>query len=210
MPRKPRQERSKATVEALIDAGFKVVAERGLAGTTAQHVADRAGVGIGSFYEYFANKEALFAEMFRRMGMDIVQLIQVLTPDLVRMDIRAAIRYMLSKVSELLRRDDGVYLPCAQQALRAPEHVVDREPVQRALINLAMQYLMHNPEYLRTQNASVGLYIFIHGGMQAFMHHLNEKNPAISFEQLVDGLANMIGHYAEREMQLLKEKSQPA
>ncbi len=33
---------------------------------------------------------------------------------------------------------------------------------------------------------------------------MNERNPVISFEELIDGLANMIGHYLEREMQMVE------
>lgn len=200
-PRKPRQERSKATVEAIVDAGFHVVAERGLAATTTQHIADRAGIGIGSFYEYFPNKEAVFTELFNRLTADTARLIREESPALVRMEIRDAIRHILYRVSEMLLGGGGAYLRCAQHGLRS-DGLIDRAPVQRALSELAMQYLMHHPQYLRARQTPAIIYVFIHGGMHAFIHHMNEKAPLITFEQLVDGLANMVGHFAERELQI--------
>lgn len=202
-PRQPRQKRAKATVEAILEATFSVVAERGLQNTTAQHIADRAGVGIGSFYEYFPNKEAVFEEIFGRVIDETVGIIRDLTPLMVNLPVREAIREMLVKVGEMLRRDDGKLLRCAQHALRA-ETELNRAPIEQALRELAVQYLLKHPEYLRMNgNPSISIYIFIHGGMHAFIHHMNERNPVISFDELVDGLANMIGHYVERELQLV-------
>ena len=63
MPRNPSQQRSIATVNAIIKAGFICVAEKGLAATTTRHIAAVAGVGVGSVYEYFKNKEAIYSAM---------------------------------------------------------------------------------------------------------------------------------------------------
>ena len=55
----PRQRRALATVEALVEAATYILARQGLGGFTANKVADKAGVNIASFYQYFPNKEAL-------------------------------------------------------------------------------------------------------------------------------------------------------
>jgi AcrR family transcriptional regulator len=57
--RAPRQARSEATVDAIVDAATRILAKRGYLGTTTNHIAERAGVSIGSFYEYFRNKDAV-------------------------------------------------------------------------------------------------------------------------------------------------------
>jgi AcrR family transcriptional regulator len=66
-PRKlPRQARSQATVDALLDATAQVLVERGYARTTTNAVAERAGVSVGSLYQYFPNKDALVAALHDR------------------------------------------------------------------------------------------------------------------------------------------------
>lgn len=57
--RTARQARAKHTVETILEGGARILAERGWAGFTTATVAARAGVSIGSLYEYFPNKEAL-------------------------------------------------------------------------------------------------------------------------------------------------------
>jgi AcrR family transcriptional regulator len=66
-PRKrPRQERSRATVTAILDATAQVLIRHGFDGLTTNHVAEAAGVSIGSLYQYFPNKEAMVGALIER------------------------------------------------------------------------------------------------------------------------------------------------
>ncbi len=63
-PRKrPLQARSRRTVDAVLKAAGQVFTRRGYAGTTTNHIAERAGVSIGSLYEYFPSKDALLVAL---------------------------------------------------------------------------------------------------------------------------------------------------
>ena len=66
-PRKtPAQARSRATVDAIIQAATYILTKVGWEGLTTNAIAERAGVNIGSLYQYFPNKEAVIAELQRR------------------------------------------------------------------------------------------------------------------------------------------------
>jgi AcrR family transcriptional regulator len=66
-PRKqPSQQRSKDTVDAILDATTRVLKQVGFDGLTTNAVAERAGVSIGSVYQYFPNKEALVSALIDR------------------------------------------------------------------------------------------------------------------------------------------------
>ena len=76
-PRKsPRQARSKVTVEAILTAAAQVLIEQGYEGATTGRIAERAGVSIGSLYQYFPNKEALVAALIERHADQIVEIMQ--------------------------------------------------------------------------------------------------------------------------------------
>ena len=64
MPRKPRQARSLATVDAIIDAGFLCVCRHGLQGATTNHIAAAAGLSTGSAYTSLA-----FGQQLERLGI---------------------------------------------------------------------------------------------------------------------------------------------
>ena len=67
-PRKlPAQRRSQQTFDAIVDACTQLLPILGYAGTTTNHIAERAGVNIASLYEYFPGKDAIVAQVAERL-----------------------------------------------------------------------------------------------------------------------------------------------
>lgn len=64
--RRPEQERSKQTVEDILDAAALVLKQVGIEQTTTDRVAERAGLSVGSLYQYFPNKIALYEALMAR------------------------------------------------------------------------------------------------------------------------------------------------
>lgn len=62
----PKQERSRRRFEQLLSATEDLILEGGVENLTTNHVAERAGVPIGSLYQFFPNKEALLAALTER------------------------------------------------------------------------------------------------------------------------------------------------
>lgn len=100
-PRKrPRQERSRATVDTILAATARVLVKRGFDGLTTNAVADAAGVSIGSLYQYFPNKEALVAALIERhvetmnsaVLSELTRVAQLPIPEAVRAVIELTIR----------------------------------------------------------------------------------------------------------------------
>lgn len=68
-PRKlPRQARSRALVDATVEAAARILAKQGREALTTNLIAEKAGVSIGSFYQYFPNRDAIIAAVAERHG----------------------------------------------------------------------------------------------------------------------------------------------
>lgn len=199
MPRKPVQERSRATVDAIVEAGFVCVARHGIANTTTRHIADVAGIGVGSLYEYFANKEAVFDAMNERFVADIVRLIRELTPQLVTLDLEPALALLFRSFGEFLTADDERYLRVARQIANADAKNYI-EPVSQALLDLLMQFVLRHPELIQLPDIQTMSYVLIHAGIFTVLHHLTSENPPISYEQLSQGFAALLSSYAEHQL----------
>jgi AcrR family transcriptional regulator len=70
--KKPVQARSSHTVEAMFDATIQVLLNGGIERLTTTRVAERAGVSVGSLYQYFPNKRALMAAVLERHLLHVV------------------------------------------------------------------------------------------------------------------------------------------
>lgn len=68
-----RQARSEATREALLRAASEVVGERGYAEASIALITQRAGVGQGTFYNYFPTRQAILDELLPRLGRRMLQ-----------------------------------------------------------------------------------------------------------------------------------------
>lgn len=196
MPRKPTQQRSRATVDAIIEAGFICVARHGVANTTTRHIADVAGIGVGSLYEYFANKEEIFDAMNKRFVDDIVLLIREITPQMLGLEIEPAIELVFRHFGKFLTRDDERYLKVARQIVQADtkDYV---EPVSKALMDMLMQYIMAHADLMRLPDIPTMAYIIINGGIFTVLRHLSSDKPPITFTQLSRGLASLVNSYVQ-------------
>jgi AcrR family transcriptional regulator len=59
----PTQQRAQVTVEAMLNAAIKLLKHGGASSITTNRVAETAGVSIGSVYQYFPNKRAIFISL---------------------------------------------------------------------------------------------------------------------------------------------------
>lgn len=76
-PRKqPVQGRSEATVAALFEASIQVLLAVGYRKLTTTRVAERAGVSVGTLYQYFPNRQALITSVIERYLEEISSSVQ--------------------------------------------------------------------------------------------------------------------------------------
>ncbi len=64
--RQPKQARALVTRDAILEAATQILERHGEAAFTTNRVAERAGVSIGTLYQYFADKQAILAALARR------------------------------------------------------------------------------------------------------------------------------------------------
>ena len=65
-PRPVRQQRSRETLDRLLDAAEAVLAEEGLEAATVPRIADRAGMSVGAVYRRFPDKDAVLRAVYGR------------------------------------------------------------------------------------------------------------------------------------------------
>jgi AcrR family transcriptional regulator len=65
-PRKRQEERSEASVAAVLDAGLALFSTQGYRATTLREIASRAGLSVGNIYHHFPDKLAIYQRLIDR------------------------------------------------------------------------------------------------------------------------------------------------
>jgi AcrR family transcriptional regulator len=141
-PRKsPSQERSKRTVERILDAATRIFHEHGYSGATTNDIADEADVSIGSLYQYFPNKDAVLVALTQR---HIESTTTELTNLLVELPSESELETILRTVVDFLvsQHDlDDLHLLVMHQAPRTHEINVALERAKSHLVELTSETL---------------------------------------------------------------------
>ena len=123
-PRKhPRQPRSIATVDAIVEAAARVFSERGYAGGSTNRIAQTAGVSIGSLYEYFPNKGSILVAVAERhlgrMMADVDRLLEAALAE--RESLECLLRRFVDAMLEVHERDPDLHHVVFAEAPHPPE-----------------------------------------------------------------------------------------
>jgi AcrR family transcriptional regulator len=122
-PRKaPSQERSRLTVEAILDAAAHVFEANGYSAGTTNRIAERAGVSIGSLYQYFPNKDAVLVALTERHieegAAAVAPLLAGLGPDV---PLERALRDLVGAMVRAHRSRPALHRVLVEEAPRPPE-----------------------------------------------------------------------------------------
>jgi AcrR family transcriptional regulator len=131
----PSQSRSILTVEAILEGAAQILERNGLEGYTTNEIAERAGVSIGSLYQYFPSKDAVTIALIDRESATLVDEVKaaLLIPDfrqaLCAM-IETAVRHQLQrpKLAQLLDFEESrlsSFMPISSNTLAVHSAIVD-------------------------------------------------------------------------------------
>lgn len=101
--RQPRQERSRATVDVIVEATTRVLLKHGYEALSTNQVAREAGVSIGSVYQYFPDKAALVVAVLERFQAQMRDHIAARLAQVGHADTPTVVRELLRAMLEVSR-----------------------------------------------------------------------------------------------------------
>jgi AcrR family transcriptional regulator len=107
--RAPRQRRAEATVDVLLEATSRVLAKHGYAATTTNHIAEAAGVSIGTLYHYFPSKEALIEAIVHRLWASELEALRTRADVLENRPLAEAIDVIVVALVDVVRSRTALY-----------------------------------------------------------------------------------------------------
>jgi AcrR family transcriptional regulator len=108
-PRKlPRQERSRATVDAILTAATQVFREQGYERATTARIAEVAGVSVGSLYQYFPDKASLAVTIGEQLNARFASRFAELAVKLVDKTLEEKVRAFASLAVQVAEEDPAL------------------------------------------------------------------------------------------------------
>lgn len=141
-PRKrPRQERAQATVEAILDAACQLLVDNGYDKTSTNKIAQRAGVSVGSLYQYFPNKEAVVLAIIERHTGRMMALLEEHVHEFLDASLEDGVRLYVRAMVERHHEDREFHRVLVQQILHLGwEHMESVERRARDLVQLILEH----------------------------------------------------------------------
>lgn len=197
MRKKPQQARSRQMVDALVDATARVIAQRGLDGTTTPAIAEAAGVSVGSLYQYFDGKDALITALLDKLVGDLTRLLDQQAEASAALPLRDMVRAAIALTMAFMRSNEGLYLELARNWHRLPvDHVADT--LQGYILESSRLYfLQHQLEY-PIRDLPARLFVAYNSTLFTLMRLMSQDSNRLNHDAVVDCLVDMITSLLEQ------------
>lgn len=196
-PRKmPSQDRSRKTVAAIYEAASQIFADVGYAEATTEQIAEKAGVAIGTLYNYFPGKESIIYGLWEQFEREIRTITQQVDKDIREQASfnRDTIALLLQLVLELVgfeRIQNRLFI--TQVGL--PDTVIQKRRELGLDMESVMESVLRHFANVRVRHPKIGVHI-IWATVQAVVHdYILSNSGAIKPEELIDELADMLTRY---------------
>lgn len=192
-PRKiPAQARSRATVDAIVQAATYILTKVGWDGLTTNAIAERAGVNIASLYQFFPNKQSIIAELQRRHAVetrtDVRKVLEML-PE--QPSLRKMLRMLVELSVEEHRVAPAVHRAIYDELPRTVRYLEeDKEQLRGQFLEVIKPFMRNVPDpALATYMMNIAAHAIIHTVTAERPVLLNDPN---FVEELVTLLENYL------------------
>lgn len=160
-PRKTAsQERSRATVDALIEATARILVRDGFDRASTNRIAQEAGVSVGSLYQYYPGKEALVAAVAERHAEELMAVVRRALAEVADQPLEAATRALVAAAIEAHRVDPRLHRVLAEQTPRTGA-LANVEAFNSDTYSLFRTYLEGRRDQLRVVDLELAAFVCV-------------------------------------------------
>ena len=200
---KPRkhasQRRSRATVDALIEATARILVRDGFDKASTNRIAEKAGVSVGSLYQYFPSKEALVTAVMKRHGQELMQIVRRALAEAATLPMEQAVRTLVVAAIEAHRVDPKLHRVLAEQIPRTGR-LENTECLNGEAYALFRAYLEAHSDEFRAVDLGLAAFVCV-TSIEALTHtavvHHSESLSEEAFGTLVDEATRLVVRYLQ-------------
>jgi AcrR family transcriptional regulator len=200
-PRKSAsQERSRLTVNAILEATARVLMKEGYDRASTNKIAAVAGVSIGSLYQYFPSKEALVAAVSDRHSHEVLQLMRNALVKVAARPIEVAAREFVLVAIDAHRVNPKLHRVLAEQIPRIGR-LENVEAINQDVQALIRGYLDAHRDEIDVADLDVAAFICV-TAVEALTHAAALRRPDVlaagKAEKFVDEVTDLVVRYLQK------------
>lgn len=200
-PTNPRklatQERSRATVDALVEATARILVKEGFDKASTNRIADVAGVSVGSLYQYFPGKEALVVAVIDRHNRETMKIVRRALVEIVSLPMEQAVRRLVTVAVHAHRVDPKLHRVLSEQIPRVGK-LEQVESFNREYFALFKSFLERHGDEIRTVDLGLAAFVCVTSiealTHNAVLHHSKTLSDA-AMDALVDEATRLVVGY---------------
>lgn len=213
VPMNPRksasQERSRATVEALLDATARILVREGYERASTNRIAAVAGVSVGSLYQYFPNKESIVAALLARHNRQILDLLRDSMAAVAGLDLERAMRVLIGAMIDAHHVDPDLHRIFDEQIPRMGK-LAEIRAIDREIFAVVRAYLAERRGEIEVRDLDTAAFICVTTvetlTHEAVIHEPGAIDPAI----LIDEVTRLLVGYLRPHGSALRPQTLPA
>ena len=189
--RQPKQLRSRLMVETIVEAASQVFTEHGFEAATTNLIAERAGISIGSLYQYFPNKDSLILEVQKRHHDEVLTTVKTAMRLSNALPLRDAIRSIVAANLDMHLKRPQLHA-AFEEWIPAESKLVDRDRFRNDMVTAVKVFLRERPEISKAKPIDQTIFVIMNM-VRSIMHAavLNDR-ARDNKDQILDSLTDSI------------------
>jgi AcrR family transcriptional regulator len=203
----PKQARSEATVENILQATLELARAEGFAQLSTPRIAEKAGVSVGSLYQYFSSIEAIYTTLYEKASAECAVDVRSLMMKMVNVPPERGMPIMVAGVLKAYEHHALVLLKLVNDvpSMRARTATPSSsESLLRASIKLYVQ--IHLPQG-KSRELETRLFLMESGVIHAIQRYALERPTQVIRSTLISDLSDTALAYLNKQIQLSPKKA---
>lgn len=197
--KEPRQARAQATVGAILEATVQILDREGLEAATMAHIAEVAGVSVGSIYQYFSHRDAILNALQDREFARALTLVQELLADgNLAQTPEQTVTAVVRGLARLYRACPGLHRVLTIEGLRVAQ--ADRvHAFDLRVIEIVRHFLRASSAPMRPKNLDAAAFVVVQAVRATMLACLLERPPGIDEQTLIKEVVDLVLCYLVRQ-----------
>jgi AcrR family transcriptional regulator len=197
--KRPRQLRAQTTFDAVLEAAAELIAQQGFAATTTNAVAERAGISIGSLYQYFPNKTAILVSLLEQHIYEIQPVIAECLTALAdpATPFEDALRQLFLRLIEAHGHSPRLQQVLSEEVPHPPSIQRLRQKLEGGYVGQVAEILRQRPD-VQVANPEVAAHVIVVVS-EAVTYWLSHSVPHTADKRrYIDEVVRLLGTYARQ------------